>query len=67
MFLASNLANHRLVGRAELVSHVILKPVPPNLSRYDDDFVLWDPDGPVTFWTKIHAQSVQPVNVRNLD
>ena len=55
VFLAPNLARDCLVGRADLVSHVILKLVPSYLCPDDDDLILWNPDGFVTLGTKIHA------------
>ncbi len=55
IFLASHLAKHRLVDRANLVSHVILKPVPPELGPDDDDFFLGNLDGLATLRTDIHV------------
>jgi len=55
VFLAPNLARDCLVGRADLVNHVILKLVPSYLCPDDDDLILWNPDGFVTLGTKIHA------------
>ena len=56
VFLASHLARNRLVRRADLVSHMVHKLIPSNLCPDDDDFILWNPNGFVTLWTKIHAQ-----------
>ena len=56
VFLASYLARNRLVRRADLVSHMVHRLVPSNLCPDDDDFILWNPNGFVTLWTKVHAQ-----------
>lgn len=54
ILLAPYLAN-RLICRADLVCHMILKPVAPSLSPDNDDLFLWNPNGLVAFWTEIHA------------
>lgn len=56
IFLAANLADNRLISRADLVSHMVLGLVPADLCPDDFDFFLGNPDGLMALWTDIHAQ-----------
>ncbi len=60
VLLAPHLADNRLVGGADLVGHVVHKPVASNLGPDDLDLFLWNPDRLVTLRTDIHAQPRSP-------